>query len=81
MPPRSLKSVMPSVAFVTWALGYRPTMQVICASYGQDLAEKHADDCRNLMMSQWCARTSSTRLRGARPAVSDLRTTAGGGHT
>ena len=79
VPPRSLKSVIASVAFVAWALGHRPTMQVICASYGQDLADKHADDCRNLMMSQWYARTFPTRLRGARPAVSDLRTTAGGG--
>jgi hypothetical protein len=40
-PPRSLKSQAVSVAFVAWLLGHDPTKQIICASYGQDLADKH----------------------------------------
>src|ERR1700722_4324841 len=44
-PPRSLKSQAVSVAFFAWLLGYDPTQQVICASYGQELADKHARDC------------------------------------
>ena len=79
VPPRSLKSVMASVAFVAWALGRNPNLQLICASYGQDLADKLAMDCRNVMQSEWYQRLYATRLAGLRPAVADLRTTTGGG--
>ena len=46
VPPRYLKSHCVSIAFVAWLLGQRPASQVIVASYGQDLADKHARDCR-----------------------------------
>jgi predicted phage terminase large subunit-like protein len=79
VPPRSLKSLMSSVAFVAWALGHRPTYHIICASYGQDLADALALDCRRIMQSAWYQRLFPTRLTAPRPAVHDLRTTAGGG--
>lgn len=79
VPPRSLKSVMVSVAFVAWALGRNPSQQFICASYGQDLADKLALDCRSVMMSAWFQRLFGVLLKGARPAVGDLHTTLGGG--
>src|SRR5438270_11013979 len=44
-PPRSLKSLSASVAFVAFVLGHDPSAQIICASYGQELANKHALDC------------------------------------
>ena len=47
LPPRSLKSHAVSVAFPAWLLGHNPATQIICASYGQDLADKHARDCRS----------------------------------
>ncbi len=37
VPPRSLKSHAASVAFPAYVLGYYPSAQIICASYGQDL--------------------------------------------
>jgi hypothetical protein len=52
VPPRSLKSLAITVAFPAWLLAHSPSAQVICASYGQHLAEKHARDCRTLMMSE-----------------------------
>src|ERR1700722_14079472 len=51
LPPRSLKSHIASVAFSAWLLGHDPATQIICASYGQDLAEKHARDSRTLICS------------------------------
>jgi hypothetical protein len=51
LPPRTLKSLATSVAFPAWLLGHEPSKQIMCASYGQDLAEKHARDCRTLMAS------------------------------
>jgi len=79
VPPRSLKSVIASVAFVAWALGRNPSMQFICASYGQDLADKLALDCRSVMQSAWYKRLFGVRLTSSRPAVADLSTTEGGG--
>lgn len=79
VPPRSLKSVMASVSFVAWALGHKPSMQFICASYGQDLADKLAQDCRSVMLSEWYRQLFSTRLDKPRPPVSDFHTQAGGG--
>src|SRR5713226_6146940 len=52
-PPRSLKSHCASVAFPAFLLGHNPTARIICASYGQELANKHALDCRTILTSTW----------------------------
>jgi predicted phage terminase large subunit-like protein len=53
MPPRSLKSICASVALPAFVLGHDPARKVICVSYSDGLAGKHADDCRRVMMSDW----------------------------
>ena len=73
LPPRHLKSHCASVAFVAWYLGHHPAGHVICASYGQDLADKLARDCRNIMMSAWYKQLFPTRLAD-RLAVHDFMT-------
>jgi hypothetical protein len=57
--------------------GSHPAGHVICASYGQDLADKLARDCRLVMLSPWYQRLFRTRLAG-RQAVHDFATTAHG---
>ncbi|WP_052200731.1 phage terminase large subunit [Terriglobus sp. TAA 43] len=80
LPPRSLKSFTVSVAFVAWLLGRNPSKQVICASYGQDLADKLARDCRTVMLSPWYKRLfPRAQISGKRNAVNDFNTTASGG--
>ncbi len=78
VPPRSLKSLAITVAFPAWLLAHSPSSQIICASYGQDLAEKHARDCRTLMMSEMYKRCFPTRLAPERLSVNDFMTTAQG---
>src|SRR5262249_35673999 len=56
MPPRYLKSICASVAFPAWVLGHDPTQKIICVSYAQELAVKHANDCRAVMSSPWYGR-------------------------
>jgi hypothetical protein len=46
MPPRSLKSIMASVAFPAFVLGHNPSRRIICVSYSGDLARKHSNDFR-----------------------------------
>jgi predicted phage terminase large subunit-like protein len=78
-PPRSLKSLCVSTAFVAFLLGHDPSSQIICASYGQDLANKHALDCRTIMSSAWYqALFAETRLSAHRQAVQEFTTTRQG---
>src|SRR6185503_20865024 len=51
LPPRSLKSVCASVAFPAFVLGHNPRQRIICVSYSEALARKHANDCRAVMRS------------------------------
>ena len=53
LPPRSLKSICASVAFPAFALGHDPSRRIICASYSEKLASKHALDSRAVMESSW----------------------------
>jgi predicted phage terminase large subunit-like protein len=78
-PPRSLKSLCVSVAYPAFILGHDPTAQIICASYGQDLANKHAMDCRTIMTSSWYQRLfPHTRLSSQRQALQEFITTRQG---
>jgi len=79
LPPRSLKSHAVSVVFPAWLLGHDPTAQIICASYGQELADKHARDCRTLMGSAFYQSLfPKTRLSPEKQSVSEFLTTAQG---
>jgi len=79
VPPRSLKSHMTSISFVAWLLGHNPAARIACASYGQDLSEKLAGDCRLLMASQWYQDLfPATRLSTDKSAVRDFETTEKG---
>ncbi len=53
VPPRHMKSILASVAFPAWILGLDPTCKLICASYSDALAGKHAFDTRTVMDSPW----------------------------
>ena len=79
VPPRSLKSLAVSVAFPAWLLGHDPAKEIICASYGQDLSDKFAGDCRNVMTSDWYERLFGLRLAAGRQSLADLRMRIGGG--
>jgi len=78
VPPRSLKSHSASVVFPAWLLGHNPSEQVICVSYGQDLANSLASDCRALMSSAFYQSLFPTRLSPQKQAVNEFRTTKQG---
>src|SRR6516225_3367074 len=51
VPPRSLKSMMCSVALPAFTLGHDPTKHLIVVSYSADLAIKHGNDFRTVINS------------------------------
>ncbi len=54
-PPRSLKSICVSVAYVAWMLGHDPTRHVIVASYSGDFAAELHRQFRMVIASEWYA--------------------------
>ena len=53
MPPRSLKSLLVTVAWPAWLLGKDPSRRIIASSYSQYLSLKHSMDSRLIMNSDW----------------------------
>jgi predicted phage terminase large subunit-like protein len=51
--PRSLKSLMTSVAWPAFVLGHNPSKRLIVVSYGADLAIKLTNDFRMLINAPW----------------------------
>ena len=78
LPPRCLKSHCASVAFPAWVLGHDPSTHLICVSYGQDLADKFARDCRRIITSPWYKRAFAGTRLADRQALHDFMTTAQG---
>ncbi len=76
-PPRSLKSICVSVAYVAWLLGHDPTRRVIVVSYSGDFAAELHRQFRMVVSSEWYAALFPT-LRWARETGLELITTQGG---
>jgi predicted phage terminase large subunit-like protein len=78
IPPRHLKSLAASIALPAWLLGHEPNAGIVGVSYGQELSDKLARDCRAVMMSSRYRSLFATRLSPNRPSLQELVTTAGG---
>lgn len=78
VPPRHLKSICTAVGFAAWELGRRPATKVMVASYGQDLAAKHARDFRTLVEAAWY-RALFPDVQITKNTEAEILTTRGGG--
>jgi predicted phage terminase large subunit-like protein len=76
LPPRSLKSLICSVAFPAFVLGHDPAKRVIGLSYSQDLAVKFSNDCREVMNSSAYRKLfSQTKISRQKNTESEFWTT------
>ena len=79
VPPRSLKSICASVALPAFLLGHDPRRRIICVSYSDSLARKHANDCRALMRSAlYECLFPGTRISPAKDTEAEIMTTMRG---
>jgi hypothetical protein len=78
VPPRHLKSLCASIALPAWWLGHDPAAQIVCVSYGQELSDKLARDCRSIMTSSFYRALFATRLSVQKQAVQEFVTTKAG---
>jgi hypothetical protein len=75
VPPRSMKSLITSVAFPAWVLGHDPAKRIICISYAEDLARKLSVDTRNVLETSWYRELfPHMRLASKRPRNTELIT-------
>jgi hypothetical protein len=73
VPPRSLKSIMCSVAFSAFVLGHDPTKRLIVASYSADIAIKHGNDFRVVVNSaEYHAIFSAMRISAMKESVTTV---------
>ena len=80
VPPRHGKSICAAVALPAWMLGHDPSLKVMVASYGGDLATKHARDFRTVLTDPWYARLfARTQLEAGGNRVDEQITTLHGG--
>jgi predicted phage terminase large subunit-like protein len=80
VPPRHLKSIIASVAWVAFMLGRNPMLRFVCVSYSIELALKHARDCRTIMQSDWYRELfPGTILSRTKNSEHDFETTRSGG--
>src|SRR5467141_5199644 len=64
-PPRSLKSICVSVAYVAWLLGHDPTRRIIIVSYSNEFAAELHRQFR-MVIDAPCYRALSPPMRPAR---------------
>lgn len=79
LPPRSLKSLIVSVAYPAWLLGHDPAARIIVASYSDDLARRLARDFRRVIEAPWYRALFPTmRIDVRKNTEAEVATTAGG---
>ena len=77
VPPRHLKSIIFSVALPAFLLGQDPTKRIVCVSYSNELAIKHALDFRAVVGSDWYRRIfPKTRVSKEKDTQFETMTTA-----
>jgi predicted phage terminase large subunit-like protein len=76
-PPRSLKSICVSVAYVAWLLGHDPTRRIVVLSYSSELAAELHRQFRMVVEAPWY-RALFPAMCPAKDTRTELVTTAGG---
>src|SRR4051794_13843658 len=76
-PPRSLKSICVSVAYVAWSLGHDPGGRIIVVSYSNDFAAELHRQFRMVIEAPWY-QALFPGMRAAKDTGTELVTTAGG---
>jgi predicted phage terminase large subunit-like protein len=78
LPPRSMKTILVSVAFSAWVLGHDPSRRIMCVAYSKEVAQAQAVQFNRVVSTAWYRRVFSD----CRPRVPnrqlEWQTTAGG---
>ncbi|MDX2276869.1 MAG: phage terminase large subunit [Hyphomonadaceae bacterium] len=80
MPPRHLKSIVVSIAYVAWRLGRDPRQRFIVVSHSAELAQLLSRQFRQVVDSDWYRRAfPAMRANPQKNTETEFVTSAGGG--
>lgn len=78
LPPRSMKTILVSIAFSAWVLGHDPSRRIMCVAYNMEVAKAQAVLFNRIVSSAWYRRV----FPECRPTVPnrqlEWQTSAGG---
>src|SRR5688572_15102001 len=69
LPPRSMKTILVSVAFSAWLLGHDPTRRIMCLTYNSEVATAQAVLFNRVVSTAWYRRV----FPDCRPVVPNRR--------
>lgn len=79
IPPGCMKSILVSVSWPAWEWIENPQLRYLGASYGEDLAIRDAQKCRDVIMSDWYqARWDKVQVRKGADNKKKYELTSGG---
>ncbi len=79
VPPRTLKSMIVSIAWPAFLLGHDPTRKIFVVSHGLDLAEQHHAAFRKIVESYWYKAAFPTMSPAAEKDTAHVFRTSQGG--
>jgi predicted phage terminase large subunit-like protein len=77
VPPRSLKSLISSIAFPAWMLGHNPGARILCISHTSGLATDFSRQFRSVVTASWYRRLFPGTVF-SKTSEDVLETTSGG---
>lgn len=77
-PPRTLKTICTSVAFVAWSIGHDPSKRFACVSYSHELAATFSQQFRKVVTSDWY-RATFPSVHLVKDTEAECTTSMGGG--
>lgn len=79
LPPRSLKSMIASIAYAAWVLGHDPSRRIMCVTYSRDVAKAQAQLFKKLVEAPWFRRVFPHCRAAQHTSLMDWQTRDGGG--
>lgn len=78
LPPRSLKTMIASIAYPAFALGHDPTRRIMCVTYSQEVAKAQAGQFQRVVRSSWYRRAFPQCRSPVHNRQLEWQTTVGG---
>lgn len=79
IPPGCMKSILVSVGWPAWEWTHDPTLRIMGASYGEDLAIRDASKTKDIINSDWYRENwSDVRIKAGADQKTKYELTAGG---
>jgi predicted phage terminase large subunit-like protein len=78
LPPRSMKTILVSVAFGAWVLGHDPSRRIMCVAYSKEVAQAQAVQFNRVVGSSWYRRVFPNCRPVVPNRVLEWKTSSGG---